>query len=64
MARFFKETSVSLNFARGQQLTTYAYEISKVMKEKAIGLNFVHITKQEFSGNARSYYTCPRYVSF
>jgi hypothetical protein len=45
MARFFKETSVSLNFARGQQLTTYAYEISKVMKEKAIGLNFVHITK-------------------
>ena len=34
MAKYFTEHKISLNFVRGQELTTYAYETNKLMKDK------------------------------
>lgn len=45
MAKYFTENKISLNFTRGQELTTYAYEVSRLLKEKLMPINFIHITK-------------------
>ena len=64
MAKYFTEHKISLNFTRGQELTTYAYETNKLMKDKIMAINFVHITKQEFNANSRTYHSFPRLVTF
>lgn len=64
MAKYFTDTNIALNFSRGQELTTYAYEMSKLMKEKLLPVNFIHITKQEFSADSRTYHSFPRLITF
>ena len=64
MAKYFTENKISLNFTRGQELTTYAYEVSRLLKEKLMPINFIHITKQEFNVNSRTYHSFPRLVTF
>ena len=49
---------------RGQVLTTYAYEIGKVQRDKLMPVNFIHLTKAEFGNESRLYNGFPRLVTF
>ena len=64
MAKYFIETGITLNFVRGQELTTYAYEMSRLLKDKIMPINFIHITKAEFNENSRTYQSFPRLIPF
>ena len=47
--KFFTEAMITFNFVPGQELTTYAYEVERKMKDRLHSVNFLHITKQEYS---------------
>ena len=64
MVKFFTESQIIFNFAPGQQLTTYAYEVDRKAKDKLHSINFIHLTKQEFSVTSKRYHTFPRLLMF
>lgn len=45
LTKFFTESLVTFNFVPGQQLTTYAFEVDKKLKDRLHSVNFLHLTK-------------------
>ena len=45
-------------------MTTYAFEVDKKLKDRLHSVNFIHMTKQEYSLSIRKYYINPRVVNF
>jgi hypothetical protein len=64
LVKFFTEQSITFNFVPGQELTTYAYEIDKKIKERLHRMNFVHLTKSDAAKNVSPFLLSPRIVSF
>ena len=62
--KFFTEAMITFNFVPGQELTTYAYEVERKMKDRLHSVNFLHITKQEYSNSIRKYFIFPRLINF
>ena len=62
--KFFTESMVTFNFVPGQELTTYAYEVDRKLKDKLHSVNFLHLTKQEYSLSIRKYFIFPRLINF
>ena len=54
---------MKFSFHKDQVLTTFAYEVSKALKDKMRRYHFIHIGKKDQQGNIK-YHSFPRMIHF
>ena len=63
LSQLFTNEQMKFQFAKDQQLTTFAFEVSKHTKERVRKHHFVHIAKKDES-KLISYFSFPRLVQY